>query len=159
MEERNRWISPSDTEEAYLPEGKTQYPTHPGAAPFKSLERFLDVAGLPDARDVVREVKCQAVKKLEILDQMHKELVLKAHKIIEKTREDLRLHNLRMHSAKIRGNLYYLYGHSDDENSQFFSILEPEDYRCADPDARFWGAYKLNEDGSWTQLDSDTLLG
>jgi hypothetical protein len=134
-----------------LPEGKTLHPTHPNQAPFKALERFLDIDTINDTREAVREIKGHAVKKLEILDQLHGDLVRQARSIVENTREDLRLHNVRMYSKKVRAKIYYLYTRSGGED--FFSILTPGEYEQADPEARFLGAYRLNEDSSWTKVE------
>lgn len=136
-----------------LPEGKKAYPTRPGQAPFRSLEKYLDCAPLSDRRDVIREVRGHAIQKLELLDQMHNDLVRQARSIVEKAREDLRLHSIRMFAEKIRGKTYFLYAGPD--NDEFFSILEPEEYARADLKARYLGAYRLNEDSSWTQFDGE----
>ncbi|MBN1879386.1 DUF2452 domain-containing protein [bacterium] len=136
-----------------MPEGKSNHPTHPNQAPFKAMQRYLDVERLPDSLDVVREVRNQAVKKLEMLDQMHRELIGKARSIIEKAKEDLRLHSVRMHAAKIRNRIYYLYSRDKGNEQEFFSILDPDEYHAADPNSRYIGAYRLNEDSSWTRLE------
>jgi len=138
-----------------LPEGKLAYPSRAGDAPFKALERLLDIQKLPDKREVVREIKAQAAQKLDLLQKMHSDLLLKAQKIVEKVREDLRLHDIPVYGRKIRDKTYYLYSMADDEQNQFFSILEPDDYLAADPDAGFCGAFHLNGDSSWTLIESD----
>jgi len=136
-----------------LPEGKTLHPTHPNQAPFKTLERYLDVDTINDTREAVREIKGHAVKKLEILDQIHRDLIRQARCIVENAREDLRLHNVKMFSQKVRSKVYYLYVRSDE--GEFFSILKPEEYSRADPEAHYLGAYRLNEDSSWTKIQKE----
>jgi len=86
---------------------------------------------------------------------MHRDLVRRANELMERAREDIRLHNIRMHAAKIRNRMYYLYSDVQGEGSEFFSILEPEEYLPADPDARFLGAYRLNDDSSWSRVPDD----
>ncbi|MCD4653142.1 DUF2452 domain-containing protein [bacterium] len=136
-----------------LPEGKLAHPTHPGDAPFKALE--LDIKRLPDKREVVREVKSHAARKLELLEEMHKDLIQRARQIVDMAKEDLRLHDIPVHARKVRNKTYYLYHHPDVEDGSFFSILEPEDYLKADLNAEFLGAYQLNEDSSWTIMNLD----
>ncbi|HPQ41458.1 MAG TPA: DUF2452 domain-containing protein [bacterium] len=136
-----------------LPEGKQPYPTRPGQAPFKDLEQLLDVDTLSDTREAVRAVKSQAARKLEMLEDMHRDLLRRAREIVDKAREDLRLHNIRMYAGKIRNKIYYLYASGKTSDDLFFSILSPDEYLKADPDARYCGAYQLNSDSTWTRLD------
>ncbi|MBN1296322.1 DUF2452 domain-containing protein [bacterium] len=141
------------TDDLQLPNGKWPYPTQPGQAPFAALERLLDIEAGSDAREVVREIRAQATRKLELLEVMYRDLINRAQVIVEKAKEDLHLHSVRMYSTKIRNRVYYLYRYSDGLDDAFFSILEPEEYLPADPDARFDGTYHLNDDGSWTRID------
>ena len=144
-----------DEEELVLPENKLPYPVSPGDAPFKSLERWLDIERAPVGREAVREIKSQTIRKLEMLDEMHRDLVRRANGILESAREDIRMHDIRMHAAKIRNKVYYLYCYGNAEDSEFFSILEPEEYLMADPEARFVGAFHLNDDSSWTPMPEE----
>jgi len=136
-----------------LPENKFPYPTRTGDAPFQQLQKLLELDRASIWKEARREVKAQAVRKLELLDEMHKELVQKAQKILEKAQLDLQLHSITMHSAKIRGRMYYLYELNHSDQAKFFSILEPAEYEKANPDARYLGTYRLNEDSTWTRLD------
>ncbi len=142
--------------ELNLPEGKLPYPVRPGDAPFKSLERWLDVDRAPVIMEAKREIRAQAVQKLELLDDMHRDLIRRAQAILEKAQEDLRLHDVPMYAAKVRARVYYLYCYPHRQDSDFFSILEPEEYLVADPLAHCKGTYRLNEDSSWTRLDPES---
>ena len=118
---------------------------------FQQLDKWLK-ADFPDAvGEARREIKAQAIRKLELLDEIYMDLVQKAKGVIQRTEEDLRLHDIRMYSKKIRGRLYYLYKRGDREE-EFFSILDPLEYRNADYTAQFIGEYRLNEDGTWTHI-------
>jgi len=136
-----------------LPEGKFPFPVRSGAAPFKALEKLLDVQRLPDKREAVREVKAQAVKKLAMLEDMYNDLINRATRIVEKAREDLDLHDIPINARKERNCIYYLYREKENQEDRFFSILSPEDYLTADPDSEYLGSYQLNEDSSWSRLD------
>jgi hypothetical protein len=119
--------------------------------PFKALEKWLPSDEGAVWVEANREIKSQAIRQLELLDAMHRELVEKAMKILEKAREDIHLHEIPIHAAKIRGKIYYLYD-TPIGNRPFFSILEPQEYLKADPEARFIATYLLQEDNSWMRL-------
>lgn len=136
-----------------LPEGKIAYPTRPDQAPFRELKRYLDIDRLSEGLEAVREIRDQTINKLDMLDRVHRELIEQARNIVEKAREDLRLHSVPMHASKIRNRVYYLYSRDRNDGEVFFSILDRDEYEAADPDSRYMGAYRLNEDSSWTRLD------
>ena len=135
-----------------LEEIKSLYPTHPGSAPFRELERQLEQDRSSIWAEAKREIKTQAIRKLEMLDEVHRDLIRKANAILDQAKKDIFLHELPMNSAKIRGQTYFLYQESENSVSKFFSILEPHEYVKADPVAVFLGSYRLNEDSTWTLL-------
>lgn len=145
--------TPGEPAEHPLPEGKHAFPTRSDQPPFKMLERLLDVDTPADSREAVRAVQSQAARKLEMLEDMHRDLLRRARDVVDKAKEDLRLHNIRMYAGKMRNKIYYLYRYSDEPDDQFFSILPPEEYLKADPAAAYIGAYQLNSDSTWTRLD------
>ena len=110
------------------------------------IEENMDLS----VQEAAREIKSQAFRKLELIDEIYKDLITKADTIIEKTKADLRLHTIKINAQKIRGHLYYLY--SSDHEDEFFSILEPKDYFEADPNVKFIDAYRLNEDNTWSKI-------
>ena len=59
-----------DHDEIILPENKHPFPVSAGDAPFKALERWLDIDRGPVRREAIREIKSQARQKLEMLDEM-----------------------------------------------------------------------------------------
>ena len=138
-----------------MPDGKMPFPVRSNEPPFSSLERYIEIDRLSIWGEAKREIKTQAKKQLELLDQIHKELIEKAHAILDKAKLDIELHEIPMFSSKIRGRTYYLYESGQDiQNSLFFSILDPSEYQLADATAVFRGSYRLNEDSSWTYLAS-----
>ncbi|MGB3977089.1 MAG: DUF2452 domain-containing protein [bacterium] len=137
--------------EIALEKKESIFPTRFRHSPFRSLERYIDGESDIDISENIREIKGPAIQKLELLDQIHNDLVRQARSIVEKAREDLRLHSVRMFCKKNRGKVYYLYRGKNSE--EFFSILEPEEYARADSEARYLGAYRLNDDSSWTHLE------
>ena len=143
-------------DEFELPEGKLPYPVRTGDAPFRALERFIDIDQGKTLMEAKREIRSHAVHELELLDSLHQDLIRRAQTVIEKARNDLKLHDIAMFGAKIRGKCYYLYEKTHGHPEEFFSILDPSEYREADSNARFIGAYRLNEDSSWTLIDNKT---
>lgn len=132
---------------------KSGFPSRLRHSPFRALERYIgDESGI-EIGEIIREVKGQAIQKLELLDQLHNDLVKQAKSIVEKAREDLRLHSVHMYSKKNRRKVYYLYRGKNSE--EFFSILDPNEYAQADSGASYLGAYRLNDDSSWTHLEEE----
>jgi hypothetical protein len=114
------------------------------------LEKWLEEdKGMPGI-EIRREIKSQAIRKLELLDDIYRDLVKQARNVLEKARDDLRLHQVPVNASKIRGRIYYLYSHEKAARTLFFSILNPSEYSQADHSAHFIHAYRLNEDNSWS---------
>jgi hypothetical protein len=128
-------------------------PQRPGDAPFRNLLAIPEnePGYLVEAK---REIQASALRRLEALEQVYRTLVDQAQAIVEAARRDLELHDVPMQAAKIRGSTYHLY-ERDRPPPRFFSILAPDEYAQADPRARHLGSYRLNEDSSWTRIDSD----
>jgi hypothetical protein len=128
-----------------------QVPQRPGDAPFRSLLaiRENEACYLAEAK---REIQTSAVRRLEALDRVYRQLVDQARAIVDEARRDLELHDLPVYAAKIRGQTYHLYERPDRRPPRFLSILGPEEERQADPRALHLASYRLNEDSSWTLL-------
>jgi hypothetical protein len=133
-----------------LPE-KLPYPTRTGDAVFRELERCIEIDRAHVWIEAKREVKAQALRKLELLDELHQDLIRKAQHVVSKAQHDISLHEITINAAKIRGKIYHLYERDTGPNL-FFSILEPSEYALADPEARYRGAFRLNEDSSWSEM-------
>jgi Protein of unknown function (DUF2452) len=143
----------NDSEEIQLPDLKHPYPTRTGDAPIHAMEKWLEADRKPIWIEAKREIKAQAIRKLELLEAIHQELIEKAQTVIDDANQNVRLHNIPINAAKIRGKIYYLYRRQEGENwREFFSILSPEEHIQADSQAEFLAAYRLNEDSSWTLL-------
>jgi hypothetical protein len=125
------------------------------SSPFHSLKKWLEGDSELIWNEARQEIKAQAIRKLEMLDEMHQELVERAHSVLDKARDDLRLHGIPVNASKIRGKKYYLYKKDSDGNT-FFSILNPSEYASADPSVIFLAAYFLNEDNTWTKIEKNS---
>lgn len=129
-------------------------PMRVGDAPFRSL------LAIPEAEpgfiaEAKREIRTSAYRRLEALEQVHRQLLEQAQEIATAARRDLRLHDLPLSATKIRGQTYHLYERADRPRAgrYFLSLLGPADYGAADPRAEHRASYRLNEDSSWTRLD------
>jgi hypothetical protein len=132
--------------------GKSLAPLRPGDAPFVNL------LAIPESQpgymmEAKREIRTSAVRRLQALEQVYRNLVEQAMEIVASARRDLLLHDIPVSATKIRGQTYHLYERLDRDPSRFFSILPPEDYARADPRARYLASYHLSEDSSWARLD------
>jgi len=116
---------------------------------FRSLAETLIQDAHGALRETKREIKDSAYKRLELLDRMQRELVDKAREILEQARRDVNLHEIKMTCAKTRGHVYYLY--ENPGGDRFFSLLAPQEYYQADPDAVYYGSWLLNYDGTWSE--------
>jgi hypothetical protein len=133
------------------------YPVHPGDPPFTSLAERLEEERLSPALETRREIRDSALRRLQLLEEMHRDLLARAQRIVSQARRDLELHEIPMNCAKGRGQVYYLYRHP--EEGRFFSILRPEEYAQADPEAEYEGAWFLNYDGTWSEVDEGSPGG
>ncbi len=130
-------------------------PLHPGDGPFRNMLAIPEAAaGFP--LEAKREIRASAVRRLEALEQVHRQILEQAQQIVDAARRDLGLHDLPLNGTKIRGKTYHLYQREGRQPPRFFSLLAPEEYRQADPRARHLATYRLNEDSSWTRLDGGT---
>jgi hypothetical protein len=138
------------------PSSRALVPQRPGDPPFRNLLAIPE--GAPGyLAEAKREIQISALRRLEALDQVYRELVAQAQRIVVDARRDLLLHDLPVQAAKIRGLTYHLYERDGrDAPRRFFSILAPEEHAQADPLARHLASYRLNEDNSWTRLDGGT---
>ena len=104
-----------------------------------------------------REVQQSALRRLETLDDMFRQLVHQAQQIISGAERDLRLHDIPLHAAKIRGKTYHLFERlRDGRRERFLSILSREEYASADPTATYLASYRLDPDSSWARVDAGT---
>ena len=89
-------------------------------------------------------------RRLGDLERLHQALRDCAERVVHDAQRDLDLHGIDLTCVKRRGHVYHLY---ERDERRWFSLLGPEDYRSADPDARFCGTYRLNYDDSWEAID------
>lgn len=130
---------------------KSPHPLVPSDPPFRDLVERLRLEGeaLVEARKGIVEA---TEKRLRDLQELHEQIRRKAEQILADTRNDLALHDVRFSCAKRPGGVYYLYERGGD---RWFTILEPDEYRRADPRAHYLGAWRLEWDSTWRRLDPE----
>lgn len=131
-------------------------PLSPSDAPFRNL--LLIAENEPGyLAEAKREIRVSAMRRLETLDGMYRQLVDQARQVVTAARRDLALHDLPLHGTKIRGQIYHLYEKPDDCGMRrFFSLLDATEHFQADPRATYLASYRLAEDSSWERVDGGT---
>lgn len=108
--------------------------------------------------DIAREiaqadamVNTRVSAKLRVIADQIRHLQQEARDILEETRRDQQLHHAQCNFKRIPGNSYHLY---EKQNGQrYFSMLSPDDWGSTPPHT-FVGSFRLENDMSWTALDS-----
>ena len=90
--------------------------------------------------------------KLDLIARQIRVLQQQAHEILQQAERDQQLHRASCQSQRIIGQIYYLYERNDEQ--PYFSRLSPSDWR-GNPPHPFRGAYRLEQDMSWTQIEDD----
>lgn len=123
-----------------------------GAAPLRNA--LPRVEGDPlFQREMPREVRASAEKRLAGLEKLFAELQAEAQLVVGGARRDIELHQVPLSGTKLRGQSYHLFQATD--GRRFFSLLGPDDYAQINPSHRHLGHYRLQHDGAWTRLDAD----
>lgn len=123
-----------------------------GAAPLRNA--LPRVEGDPlFQREMPREVRASAEKRLAALEKLFAELQAEAQLVVGGAHRDLDLHQIPLSGTKLRGQSYHLFQATD--GRRFFSLLGPDDYATINPSHRHLGHYRLQHDGAWTRLDAD----
>lgn len=114
----------------------------------------------PDATDLVelaREiqkadilVRATACSKLQMIAEQVRFLQQQACKVLLEAKESSELHHAACNFRKLPGHIYYLYKRPS--GKQYFSMLSPEDWSSSHegPPHVYLGAYRLEQDLSWT---------
>jgi hypothetical protein len=110
-----------------------------------------------DLVDIAREIQVadrmingRLGGQLEVIAEQVRSLQAQARRILERAREDQRLHRARCTFQRRPGHTYHLYEDADGGCS--FSMLSPDDWRGRPPKP-YIGAYRLENDMGWTALD------
>ncbi|XP_072887849.1 uncharacterized protein C1orf50 homolog [Hemitrygon akajei] len=93
-------------------------------------------------------VRANATNKLTMIAEQIQYLQDKARKVLEEAREDADLHHVACNIVKKPGTVYFMYRR--DSGQRYFSILSPKEWGPSCPH-EFLGAYKLQQDHSWTE--------
>lgn len=96
-------------------------------------------------------VNTRVSAKLKVIADQIRHLQQEARDILEETQRDQQLHQAECNFKRIPGKTYHLYQKSNDR--QYFSMLAPEDWGDHPPHL-FMGSYRLENDMSWTLLDT-----
>lgn len=130
------------------PRHQTPYPTSRQSPSIDLVELAKEVA---DADDLLT---IQAVGKLRVLAEQIEQIRKKAQVILAETRRNQQLHRAGCRFNKRVGSIYHLYSKSDE--SLFFSMIGPVEWgnSLKNADLRFLGSYRLENDRSWTPVDT-----
>lgn len=129
---------------------------HPGqanTAPYP-VSRLAPATELVDLAQTIAEadktIQSHVTSKLNVIADQIRALQDQAHQILEQAQHDQLLHRASCQCKRIIGHQYYLY--AKDNERLYFSMLSPEDWQ-GEPPHRFIGAYRLEQDMSWTAMD------
>ena len=89
--------------------------------------------------------------KLKLIAKQIQSLQAEAEGILKQAQRDQNLHRATCQSQRIVGKTYYLYAR--DSSERYFSLLSPLDWH-GQPPHPFLGAYRLEQDMSWTEVDA-----
>jgi hypothetical protein len=135
---------------------KHQGEQHRGAdrsAPYP-VSRLAPAMELVDLAKTISDadntIRTNATGKLSVIARQIKSLQDEARQILEQAQRDQNLHRARCNCQRIVGKTYHLY--RDDREEYYFSLLSPKDWRDQPPH-KYEGAYRLENDMSWTALD------
>ena len=87
--------------------------------------------------------------KLKLIANQIQSLQAEAEHILKQAQRDQTLHRAICQSQRIVGKTYFLY--SKQSGERYFSLLSPLDWR-GQPPHPFLGAYRLEQDMSWTEI-------
>jgi hypothetical protein len=95
-------------------------------------------------------VGMRANARLKVIVEQIRALQAQARRVLEETRHDQDLHRVPCSFKRIPGQTYHLYDKGD--GVRYFSLLSPADW-CDQPPHEHLGAYRLENDLSWTLAD------
>jgi hypothetical protein len=102
--------------------------------------------------DADQTIQSHVNSKLNVIADQIKALQDQAHQILEQAQQDQLLHRAECQCKRIIGHSYFLYEKQADK--LYFSMLSPEDWGGSPPH-KFKGAYRLEQDMSWTAVNED----
>lgn len=137
-------------------------PNHQGPAstsPYAVSRLGAPIDLVDTAREIARAdalISATTADKLSQIAEQIRALQDQAREVLARARRDTVLHRASCRFQKVPGQVYHLYRKGDgDDAPHYFSMLSPEDWRGAAPDA-FVGSYRLEPDQSWTPAEEIT---
>ena len=97
-----------------------------------------------------KQIAAQTEGKLDIIARQIKRLQAEARRIMERAHHDMLLHKAECAFKRVPGKVYYLYEKQD--GRLLFSMLSPDDWQ-GKPPQEFAGAYRLENDMTWTKIE------
>ncbi|PNF16466.1 hypothetical protein B7P43_G10322, partial [Cryptotermes secundus] len=122
--------------------------TNPFAVAKSDATDLVELATEIQRADIL--VRATACSKLQMIAQQVRFLQQEAQKVLLEAKESLDLHHAACNFRKHPGHIYYLYKRPS--GKQYFSMLSPEDWSSSHegPPHIYLGAYRLEQDLSWT---------
>ncbi|XP_063224506.1 uncharacterized protein C1orf50 homolog isoform X2 [Bacillus rossius redtenbacheri] len=94
-------------------------------------------------------VKATACSKLQVIAQQMRFLQEQARRVLAEAQRSAAVHHAACNFRKIPGHVYHLYRRPSGQ--QYLSVLSPQDWASqGGPPHEFVGAYRLEQDQSWT---------
>ena len=138
---------------ARIPPRIHQGSDHSAPYPVSRLAPAFDLVDIAREIQVAdRMINGRLGGQLEVIAEQVRSLQAQARRILERAREDQRLHRARCNFQRRPGHVYHLY--EDADGGCAFSMLSPDDWRGRPP-RPYLGAYRLENDLSWTALDAE----
>ncbi|MFO0606471.1 MAG: DUF2452 domain-containing protein [Polyangiales bacterium] len=126
------------------PASTSPYPLSRMSAPHD----LVDTARAIQEADAV--IATVATDKLAQIAEQIRALQEQARDVLDRARRDAELHRAECRFQKVVGQTYHLYRRTrDGRDTAYFSMLSPDDWRGAPPDA-YEGSYRLEADQSFT---------
>ncbi|XP_029050751.1 uncharacterized protein C1orf50 homolog isoform X1 [Osmia bicornis bicornis] len=95
-------------------------------------------------------IKANACSKLQVIADQIKSLKKQAENILLETDWNMKLHHVACNFVKHPGHVYHLYQRETEQ--LYFSMLSPEEWGSSGPSQIYKGAYRLEQDHTWTPL-------
>merc|ERR1711892_1079451 len=114
---------------------KTQYELVELAAHVQTADKFT---------------RATAGSKLQVIAEQLKQLQEQARKVLDDARLNALIHKTACNFKKVPGTTYYVYKNRKNPDTEFISMISPEEWGSASPE--FCGGYRLEFDQSWTAL-------
>lgn len=92
-------------------------------------------------------VRANVGNKLQVIVEQIRFLQAQAEKVLGEAKLNNDLHHVACNSKKIPGNMYYMYERPNGQ--RYMSLISPKEWGGAPPH-KFIGAYRLENDQSWT---------